>query len=82
MLKSIYPRILPITTLLIQRPLNIFLLNSQILIAMLIGWGLCAILTICGVFTDDPNNIEYKARTDYNVEYIEKAPWIQFPYPG
>ncbi|KAK3096307.1 hypothetical protein FSP39_025525 [Pinctada imbricata] len=56
--------------------------DDQILIAMLLGWGVCAILTVCGVFTEDPNNIEYKARTDYNVEYIQKAPWIQFPYPG
>ena len=54
----------------------------QILIAILLGWGLCGILTAAGVFTDDKTSKEYTARTDARTDVIDKASWFYFPYPG
>ena len=58
------------------------LLLFQILISILLNWLLCGILTSAGVFTNDPKNIEYKARTDARSDVIYTSPWFTFPYPG
>ena len=55
---------------------------EQILISILLNWLLCGILTSLGVFTDDPKNIEYRARTDARSDVISTSPWFTFPYPG
>ena len=52
------------------------------MISILIGWALCGILTAAGVFTDDPNDIGYKARTDARSNIIKEADWFYMPYPG
>lgn len=54
----------------------------QILIAIIVGWILCVILTETNVFSSDPDHKEYKARTDTNGKSIERAHWFYFPYPG
>lgn len=52
------------------------------MIAILIGWSTCGILTYTGVLTEDPNNIQYKTRTDYGYDAIQRTPWLIIPYPG
>ncbi|KAK3096211.1 hypothetical protein FSP39_024507, partial [Pinctada imbricata] len=54
----------------------------SLLIAIIIGWILCAILTTAGVFSDDKSHREYLARTDAKTEFIGKSPWFNIPYPG
>ncbi|KAK3095932.1 hypothetical protein FSP39_021026 [Pinctada imbricata] len=54
----------------------------SILIAMMVGWLLCGILTMTGVLSDDPKSVEFNARTDARSDYIAESAWIQFPYPG
>ncbi|KAK3098015.1 hypothetical protein FSP39_015346 [Pinctada imbricata] len=54
----------------------------SILIAMMIGWGVSGILTATGNLTSDPDNIQYRARTDIGHDVITNASWFYFPYPG
>ena len=61
---------------------HISLLQFQILISIIINWSLCAILTTTGVFTDDPKNVGYNARTDARSGIIRDNPWFTFTYPG
>lgn len=49
---------------------------------MTIGWLLCFILTETGFFSDDPDVLEYQARTDSKGDVIEMASWFYVPYPG
>jgi xanthine/uracil permease len=56
----------------------------QILIAIVIGWIVCIILTESGVF-DSATSVKdklYYARTDARNYVITNAKWFQFPYPG
>ncbi|MPC58198.1 Solute carrier family 23 member 2 [Portunus trituberculatus] len=48
-----------------------------VLLAILLSWGLCAILTAADAFPED--NL---ARTDLNIDIISNSPWFRFPYPG
>ena len=49
---------------------------------MIIGWAISGIMTSAGVFSNDPNSEEYKARADYGLPTISKTPWFYIPYPG
>ena len=51
------------------------------MISIIVGWALCGILTAAGVFTDDPKDIGYMARTDARATIISDADWFYFPYP-
>lgn len=53
-----------------------------ILIALLMGWLLCGILTAAGAFNTDRNHPDYYSRTDARVDVIDRASWFYFPYPG
>ncbi|XP_070581577.1 solute carrier family 23 member 2-like [Ptychodera flava] len=52
-----------------------------VLIAILISWLFCYILTETGVFTDDPSDPSYQARTDRHADSIASIPWVWFPLP-
>ncbi|XP_033761497.1 solute carrier family 23 member 2-like [Pecten maximus] len=54
----------------------------SVLIGLLAGWGLSAVLTYAGVFSDDPSNLDYMARTDARAEIITNANWFNVPYPN
>ncbi|XP_045170342.2 solute carrier family 23 member 1-like [Mercenaria mercenaria] len=54
----------------------------SILIAMLVNWLICGILTLYDVFPNDRGDSSYNARTDARVDVIYDAPWFTFPYPG
>lgn len=55
---------------------------KQVLLAMLMSWGLCGILTATNVFPLESDAHGYEARTDIYPDTIEKAPWFRVPYPG
>ena len=56
--------------------------SSQVLLAMLISWGVCALLTMGDVLPTDPGAWGSAARTDRDIDVLEKAKWFRFPYPG
>ena len=49
---------------------------------MCLVWSVAAILTACGVFPDDPDNIAYLARTDARIAVVQSTPWLLITYPG
>ncbi|KAL5009571.1 hypothetical protein ScPMuIL_011876 [Solemya velum] len=53
-----------------------------VLLAVIISWGVCGILTATDTFTDIKNATEYAARTDGRIEALHNANWFFFPYPG
>ncbi|XP_066478586.1 solute carrier family 23 member 1 [Tiliqua scincoides] len=52
-----------------------------IILAILVVWLLCYILTVTDVFPHDVNAYGYKARTDARGEIMSLAPWFRLPYP-
>ena len=53
-----------------------------VLLAMLLSWLICYILTVTGVLTDNKEGWGYGARTDTKPGVIANADWFRFPYPG
>lgn len=53
-----------------------------VLLAVIISWVICAILTITNVLPNDPEKWGYTARTDTKSYVLEKSEWFRFPYPG
>jgi hypothetical protein len=49
---------------------------------MLVMWVVSYILTVTGVFTSDPQDPGYWARTDAKLENVHRAKWFFLPYPG
>ena len=54
----------------------------QIILAILVSWGVCAIITNTDSFTSDSTQPGYKARTDARIFVMKEAKWFRFPYPG
>nr|XP_033783197.1 solute carrier family 23 member 1 isoform X2 [Geotrypetes seraphini] len=52
-----------------------------IVLAIMVVWLLCYILTITNVFSSDIMSYGYMARTDARGEIMSSAPWFRFPYP-
>ncbi|ELT89006.1 hypothetical protein CAPTEDRAFT_95564, partial [Capitella teleta] len=53
-----------------------------VILAILIAWGVCAILTVTNALPDDDQHWAYAARTDTKLNALSKAAWFRFPYPG
>ncbi|XP_069510445.1 solute carrier family 23 member 1 isoform X2 [Ambystoma mexicanum] len=52
-----------------------------IIMAIMVVWLICYILTLTNVFPSNPSAPGYKARTDARGEIMSSAPWFRFPYP-
>ncbi|KAM6249535.1 solute carrier family 23 member 1 isoform 8-T9 [Spheniscus humboldti] len=52
-----------------------------IILAIMVMWLLCYVLTRTGVFPSQPEAYGYKARTDARGEILSVAPWFRVPYP-
>ncbi|XP_071670985.1 solute carrier family 23 member 1 isoform X2 [Patagioenas fasciata] len=52
-----------------------------IILAVMVVWLLCYVLTRTGVFPSQPDAYGYKARTDARGEILSVAPWFRVPYP-
>ncbi|XP_030637125.1 solute carrier family 23 member 1 [Chanos chanos] len=52
-----------------------------IIMAIMLGWLVCYILTLTDVLPNDPGHYGFKARTDARGEIMSQAPWFRFPYP-
>ncbi|KAK3753040.1 hypothetical protein QZH41_008770 [Actinostola sp. cb2023] len=53
-----------------------------VILAIIISWLVCAIITAAGGFPDDPKHPNYLARTDARTIVLREAKWFRFPYPG
>ncbi|CAH1787820.1 unnamed protein product [Owenia fusiformis] len=53
-----------------------------VLLAMVITWLICGILTATNVFPKTPGHWGYEARTDTKMDVLNNADWIRLPYPG
>ena len=47
-----------------------------IILAIMLVWGLCAVLTISGALGETN-----RARTDLKMDLITRASWFRLPYP-
>lgn len=61
---------------------NAHLVYFKVILAMVVSWGICAILTTIDVLASDPKAWGYAARTDVRADVLQKASWFRFPYPG
>ncbi|NWW12685.1 S23A1 protein, partial [Oreocharis arfaki] len=52
-----------------------------IILAIMLVWLICYVLTRAGVFPSQPEEYGYKARTDARGEILSVAPWFRIPYP-
>ncbi|NWR37642.1 S23A1 protein, partial [Tachuris rubrigastra] len=52
-----------------------------IILAIMVVWLFCYVLTRTGVFPSQPEEYGYKARTDARGEILSVAPWFRVPYP-
>ncbi|XP_048086185.1 solute carrier family 23 member 1 isoform X1 [Alosa alosa] len=52
-----------------------------IIIAIMVVWLICYILTLTDLLPSDPNDYGFKARTDARGEIMSQAPWFRIPYP-
>ncbi|XP_053321350.1 solute carrier family 23 member 1 [Spea bombifrons] len=52
-----------------------------IIMAVMVMWLLCYILTLSGVFPKDSKTYGYGARTDARGSIMTSSPWFRFPYP-
>ncbi|XP_066502376.1 solute carrier family 23 member 1 [Hoplias malabaricus] len=52
-----------------------------IIMAIMLVWFVCYILTLTDVLPNDPKKYGYKARTDARGEIMFQAPWFRMPYP-
>lgn len=53
--------------------------NFPYLIAIIICWGICGILTVTNL---EPPNGEARVDKNETIYIIENSPWFQLPYPG
>ncbi|XP_061858520.1 solute carrier family 23 member 1 [Colius striatus] len=52
-----------------------------IMLAIMVVWLVCYVLTLTGSFPSEPEAHGYKARTDARGEILSVAPWFRIPYP-
>ncbi|XP_060570573.1 solute carrier family 23 member 1-like [Ruditapes philippinarum] len=65
----------------VKQKLPVFTL-FPVMNAILLSWGVCAILTATGALPDNPGEWGYAARTDRSLQVLQSAEWFRFPYPG
>ncbi|XP_066572481.1 solute carrier family 23 member 1 isoform X3 [Amia ocellicauda] len=53
----------------------------EIIMAIMVVWLICYILTLTDVLPSDPSKYGHKARTDARGDIMSQAPWFQLPYP-
>lgn len=53
-----------------------------VLLAMIVSWVICVILTVSGALTDEKGEWGYNARTDIKIDVLYESDWFRFPWPG
>jgi nucleobase transporter 1/2 len=52
-----------------------------VILAIILSWILCGILTATDAIPDDSSHWSYHARTDVKIKVVSEANWFRFPYP-
>ncbi|GFO49749.1 solute carrier family 23 member 1 [Plakobranchus ocellatus] len=65
----------------LRQRIKIFAL-FPVLLAVVLSWVICVILTETDVFPSDSTKWGYEARTDIQSEVLKESKWFRFPYPG
>ncbi|XP_069051460.1 solute carrier family 23 member 1 [Lepisosteus oculatus] len=52
-----------------------------IIMAIMVVWLICYVLTLTDVLPSDPSEYGHKARTDARGDIMSLAPWFRLPYP-
>ncbi|XP_052819866.1 solute carrier family 23 member 2-like isoform X1 [Mya arenaria] len=52
-----------------------------VILAVLISWLTCLVLTLTNVFPPDPDHPAFQTRTDARLSVLPSAKWFYFPYP-
>ncbi|XP_008331568.2 solute carrier family 23 member 1 isoform X2 [Cynoglossus semilaevis] len=52
-----------------------------IILAILLAWLVCYVLTLTNLLPSNPEKYGHKARTDARGDIITSAPWFRIPYP-
>jgi len=53
-----------------------------VILAIVVSWIICAIITAAEGFPSDPSVLQYAARTDARADVLKEAKWFRLPYPG
>jgi len=53
-----------------------------VILAIVVSWIICAIITAAGGFPSDPSSPQYMARADARAAVLKEAKWFRVPYPG
>ncbi|XP_063964543.1 solute carrier family 23 member 1-like [Lytechinus pictus] len=62
---------------------NVFIFKLfPVILAILISWIFCAILTATNVFPTESDDYGFQARTDTRLQVLQEASWFRVPYPG
>ena len=54
----------------------------QVMLAILLSWLTCVVLTVSGALSDDSSHWSYSARTDTRTDVLSQVHWFRIPYPG
>ncbi|MED6294663.1 hypothetical protein CHARACLAT_023444, partial [Characodon lateralis] len=52
-----------------------------IILAIMVVWLVCYVLTLTNLLPNDPNRYGHKGRTDARGDIMASAPWFRMPYP-
>ena len=52
------------------------------ILAVVVAWAICAVITAARGFPSDPSVPQYAARTDARADVLKEAKWFRLPYPG
>lgn len=55
--------------------------SFPIILAIMLAWLVCGILTWSGALTENEDKWGFAARTDQNFTVLKEAAWARFPYP-
>ena len=55
---------------------------AQVILAVVVSWIICAVITAAGGFPSDPSVPQYMARADARAAVVKEAKWFRIPYPG
>ena len=55
---------------------------TQVILAVVVSWIICAIITAAGGFPSDSSVPQYMARADARAAVVKEAKWFRIPYPG
>ena len=57
------------------------LTDVKVMLAVIIAWLICGVLTATDAIPNDPDHWAYNTRTDIKSHVLRASPWFQLPYP-